>query len=182
MNRITTLTLATMALLPLAVALSASNALAQEKQHVSYKVSPANSKYIVSQNVDVGDVPNHIVRVFEVLRTFPVNAPVIGGVKLVQQAERGTGDLIDGNGTGNEYDVFTMDNGDKLFARGTNVVQTAAGKLSATGIRSITGGTGKFATAHGLVRFAANFDPQSGFTESQIEIEYALGQMSGAER
>jgi hypothetical protein len=56
-------------------------------------------------------------------------------------------------------------------------VQTTAGKLSATGI-----GTGKFATAHGLVRFGSQFDPQSGFTESQIEIEYALGQISSAER
>jgi hypothetical protein len=69
-----------------------------------------------------------------------------------------------------------MYNGDKLFARGTNVVQTT-GKLSATGI-----GTSKFATAHGLVRFGSNFDPQSNFTESPIEIEYALGKIRSAER
>jgi hypothetical protein len=31
-----------------------SNGLAQEKQHVSFKVPAENSKYVISQNVDVG--------------------------------------------------------------------------------------------------------------------------------
>jgi hypothetical protein len=56
--------LVTAALLCLAIGLPESNALAKQKQQVSFKVSAANSKYIVSQNVDVGDVPNHIGTAF----------------------------------------------------------------------------------------------------------------------
>jgi hypothetical protein len=45
MNRVTPLTLTTMALLCVAVAVPAGDALAQQKQHVSYKVTAENSKY-----------------------------------------------------------------------------------------------------------------------------------------
>jgi hypothetical protein len=158
----------------LAVALPVGNAAAQQKQHVSFKVPAENSKVTQQQNIEVGDVANHIVRVYEVRRTFPSNAPVIEGLKLVDESDRGIADLIDGNGLSNQYTVFTMENGDKLFARGSNVVQVVSGKLSATGVASITGGTGKFATTQGVVRINANFDLKSGFNENQIEIDYVL--------
>ena len=62
MNRRTTLTLTTMALLSLAVALLAGDAFAQQKQHVSYKVTAENSKYTQQQFLDVGDSAGHQVR------------------------------------------------------------------------------------------------------------------------
>jgi hypothetical protein len=52
----------------------ASNMFAQQKQHVSLKSSVSDNKITQAQNVEVGDVPNHIVRVFEVRPPF-ANAP-----------------------------------------------------------------------------------------------------------
>lgn len=172
MNRRTTLT--TMALLCLA-ALPAGNALAQQKQQVSIKASAENSKFTQQQNIDVGDVPNHIVRVFEVHATFPNNAPIINGLRLVEMWTRGNADYIDGNGPGTVYGVYVMENGDKFFARSANLAQGSAGKLTATSVGYITGGTGKFAVIQGIVRVLAKVDLKTGSNEIQTDIEYSIG-------
>jgi len=65
----------TIALLCLAVALPAGAALAQEKQHVSFKAPAENSKYTQTSIIDVGDMPGHQVRVFEIHRTYPTTLP-----------------------------------------------------------------------------------------------------------
>jgi hypothetical protein len=170
------LTLTTMALLCWAFALPADNAVAQQKQQVSYKASAENSKYTQQLTVNVGDIPNHIVRVFELHRTFPNNAPVINGLKLVEEWDRGTAELIDGNGSAPQYIVYVMENGDMFFARIASLAQsTSEGKLTATTVGYITGGTGKFAAIQGTVRASVNFDYKTGFNENQVDIEYSIG-------
>jgi hypothetical protein len=116
-------------------------------------------------------VPNHIVRVFEIHYTYPNNAPVINGLKLVEGWARGIADYIDGNGPDPLYLVYVMENGDKFFARTDGVVQSSSGKRTATQVGYITGGTGKFATIQGIVRSVAIINPQAGFNESQTDIE-----------
>jgi hypothetical protein len=175
MNRRITRSLTTMALL-LVVALPAGSVAAQEKQHVSYKTPTENTKYVQQLNLDVGNVANHVVRAFEVHRTYPDNPPVINGLKLVETWERGYVDLIDGNGPVTQYSMYVMENGDKFFARSAGVVQSnGAGKVSATDVGYITGGTGKFATIQGIIRVAANIDRKTGFNETQDDIEYTIG-------
>ena len=174
MNGLST-TLTTMALLSLALALRAGHALAQEKQHVSYKTPAENSKYTQQQNIEVGDVPNHIMRSYELQKTFPNNAPVINGLKLVEEWNRGIADLVGGNGSGSQHTVWVMENGDKFFARSATIVQNVSGKLTATQVGHITGGTGKLAGMQGTLRLVVNFDTKSGFNESQEEIEYSIG-------
>lgn len=174
MYRITTLIVTSMALLFSAIALPGS-AVAQQKQQVSFKSPAENSKYMQQLNVDVGDAPNHILRIFEIHYTYPNNAPVINGLKLVEAWTRGTADYIDGNGSDPLYIVYVMENGDKFFARTDGVVQNASGKRTATQVGPITGGTGKFATIHEIVRLVAIIDPQAGFNESQTDIEYSIG-------
>ena len=115
MNRRTTLTLTTIALLSLAVALPAGNVVAQQKQQVSFKAPAENSKYTQQLIVHVGDVPNHIVRAFEIHFTYPNNAPVINGLKLVETWGRGISDYMDGNGSLTVYTVIVMENGDRFF-------------------------------------------------------------------
>jgi hypothetical protein len=168
-------TLATAALLCLAVALPGSNVLAQQKQRVSIKAPAENTKYTQQLNIDVGDVPNHIVRVFELHITFPTNPPVINGVKVVEGWARGVADYRDGNGPDPLYLVYVMDNGDKFFAQTAGVVQRSTDKLAATQVGYITGGTGKFAGMQGIVRTSGNFDFSTGFNESQTDIEYTIG-------
>ena len=152
-----------------------SQAEAQEKQHISFKVPGENSKVIQQHNVEVGDVPNHIARVYEARYTFPNNVPIINGVKLIELWNRGTTDLTDGHGTVIPHHISVMENGDKFFANGNSVVQTAGEKLSAIGVLRITGGTGKFATMQGVVRQINIFDLKGNTGESQFDIEYSIG-------
>lgn len=177
MNRRTKLTLTTMALLCLAVALPAGDVLAQHPQYprVSFKASAANSKYTQQHNIDVGDEPGHQVRVFEIHRTFPNNAPVINGVKLADLWSRGASDLLDGDGAYTTYRVFIMENGDKFFARTALVAQSiGSGKFTTSSSGTITGGTGTFAGIKGIVRTVGTADPKAGFAETQYDIEYRI--------
>jgi hypothetical protein len=176
MNARTKLTLTTMALLCLAVALPAGDTLAQQRNtRVSFTASAANSKFTQQHDIDVGDRPGHQVRVFEIHRTFPNNAPVINGEKLADLWNRGASDLVDGDGAYTVYAVFIMANGDKFYDRASLVASsTGSGKFTTTSTGTITGGTGKFAGIRGTVRTAGTVDPKAGFTEVQYDIEYSF--------
>jgi hypothetical protein len=175
MNRRTTLSITALTLLCFAVAQPVCTAVAQEKQHISFKVSAENAKFTQQLNIDVKDVPNHLVRIFEVHSTFPNNAPVINGTKLVETWAAGIGDRVNGNGPATQYNVFVMENGDKFYARLDALVQSNAGMLTSTQIGSIMGGTGKFAAIQGIVRVVTNFNFNTGFNESQFDIDYSMG-------
>jgi hypothetical protein len=154
-----------------------SNALAQQRQQVFFKVPAESTKYIVSQNVDVDDVPNHIVRLFDVHWSLPNNPPTINGLNLADIFARGTADLTDGYGSTTAYFVFRVENGDKFFAPYTSVVQSASGKITATTVGHITGGTGQLAGIHGIIRQIINIDPRPGAAspgDSQYEIDYSI--------
>lgn len=160
----------------LAVVLQPHGAVAQEKQHISFKTPAANTKYTQQLVIDVGDVPGHQVRVFEIHRTYGDNSPMINGVKLVESWSRSFSDYTDGNGLNPGYNVYVLENGDKFFTRYTCVAANAGGgKISTTCTAQITGGTGKFASIRGVVRSANAADPKAGFNENQTEIEYWMG-------
>jgi len=170
----------TIALFASAIALVATEAAAQEMQRVSYKTPAANSKYSVQHVLDVGDIPGHQVRLFELRRTFPTDAPTINGVKLKETISRGLSDYTDSNGANTNYVEYVMDNGDKFYSRQTTVSQStvaADGKRKniATGAGVITGGTGKFATIKGVVRTTNVFDAKAGINDGESEIEYLIG-------
>jgi hypothetical protein len=167
-------TLVTGALLCLTVA-PPGTVLAQEKQEVSFKASAENSKFTQQLTIDAGDMPNHVVRVFEIRSTFPNNAPLVNGLKLVEEWDRGFGDRIDGSGPATIYTVYVMENGDRFFVRNIGVVQNTAGKLTNTIVGNITGGTGKLAGIQGNARAVGNFNYNTGFVETRIEIEYWIG-------
>ncbi len=156
----------------------AGTAFAEDAQRISFKIPDGNSKYVVSQNVEVGDVPNHIVRVFDTVAAIPKGAATVNGLALVEVSSRGTGDLIDGHGgSNNGYMIFTAENGDKFFSRNGLVAQRVSGKLLVTWSGAITGGTGKFAGIRGSTRSVSNFDPNPGGVPSNTsyDIEYSVG-------
>jgi hypothetical protein len=176
MNRRTILALTTLTPLSLAVAFPAGDAAAQQKQHVSYKTTTENSKYTQQNVIDVGDVPGHQVRIYEIHRTYPTNQLAIGGLKLVEQWTRGTSDYIDNNGSSTTYGVYVLENGDKFFVRSALVAQsTAPGKLSNSVVGTITGGTGKLAGIQGIVRSTGTAEPKAGVNDNVTEIEYSIG-------
>jgi hypothetical protein len=114
------------------------------------------------------------VRAFEIHFTYPNNAPVIDGLKLVETWGRGITDYIDGNGSATVYVVIALENGDRVFARVTGVTSKTSEKLAATQVGFITGGTGKLAGMQGVVRITANFDYKTGFNETQFDIDYSI--------
>jgi hypothetical protein len=150
---------------------------AQERQSDSFKTSGENAKYAQQFFIDVGDVPGHQVRVFELHWTFPSNPPAtINGMKLTDAWGRGTTDYTDGNGPGAAYLVYVLENGDKFFARLNLIAQRSSesGKSTGTNVGAITGGTGKFSGIRGVVRQLVTFDPKTGFNEAQWDIEYRM--------
>jgi hypothetical protein len=151
----------------------APSAWAQEKQKISYKVTAENSKYTQRNTIDVGDESGHQLSLFEIHRTFPSNAPVINGVKLLETWTRGYADYINSNGLSINYTVYVLDNGDKFYAHSSTMGHAdAAGKRTTVAVGQIRGGTGKFAAMKGLVRSTGASDGKAGLNETQTEIEY----------
>ena len=172
MNRRTTQIAILIAVLGLAMV---GQAAAQQKQRVTFKAQQENSKYTQQNAIDVGDVPGHQVRVYEIYRTYPNNAPTINGLKLKETWTRGLSDYIDGNGPNVGYSVFAVENGDRFFIRTSTVAQSpGSGKLTTASAGTITGGTGKLAGIQGVVRTSSTAEPKAGMTELQYEIEYWL--------
>jgi hypothetical protein len=161
----------------LAVALPTKDALAQ--QRLRFRVSPENTKYTQQHTIDVGDVPGHQVRVFEIKRVYPSDPPVINGMKMVESWTRGISDYTNNNGEATTYSVYVFANGDKFFTRGSLVAMQGpeARNLTATTVGPITGGTGALARINGMARITTSADPQTGMNEAQIiEIDYWLPQ------
>jgi len=152
---------------------SINDAAAQQKQKVSIKSLAANTKYTQQHVIDVGDAANHQVRVYEILRQYPSDAPVINSVKVKEWWTRGLSDYTDNSGSGTTYGVFMMENGDKFFVRSSLVAQSQGdGKLNAVTSGTVTGGTGKFSGMKGILSTSNKADPKAGMNEAQTELEY----------
>jgi hypothetical protein len=158
--------------------LAVGPALSEQKQRIVFKVDAANTKYTQQYAVDVGDIPGHQVRLFEIRRTYPSDAPAIKGTKIVESWTRGITDYINNNGAATTYWVYVLENGDKFFTRGSVVAVQGPGegKLTATTVGPIMGGTGKLVGIQGMARTLTLADPQAGVGETQVEIEYFLPQ------
>ena len=176
MNRTTALTVTTISLLSLIIVLPAGDALAQQKQQLVFKVGAENTKYTQQHAIDVGDIPGHQVRLFELRRTYPNNAPVINGMKVAESWTRGITDYTNNNGSAITYGAYVLENGDQFFTRGSLVAVQGPGssKLTATTVGVITSGTGRLAGIQGIVRTMTSADPKAGVNETQIEIEYLM--------
>lgn len=154
-----------------------SNGWAQQKQKVSYKVSAENSKYTQQHVIDVGDVPGHQVRLYEIHRTFPKDAPMFEGVRLKEVWTRGYSDYTDLNGPSLVYNVYLLENGDKFYSRIDLVAQSVANadgskKTTSTSAGSLTGGTGKLRGIRGTIKAVTISDIKAGRNETQADFEY----------
>ena len=153
---------------------------AQEKCKVSEGVEAANSTYTQQHVLDVGDVPGHQIRIYEVHRTYPNDKPNCEGLKRVESWDRGSSDYIDRNGHTWGYGMTVLENGDKMFNTfdGTSQTVVAADgskKSTFTGVSRFTGGTGKYNGIRGMLRVSTAFDPDKNINKVQAEGEYWLG-------
>jgi hypothetical protein len=156
------------------LSLPTTDILGQESQRVFFPTSAENTKYTQQHLIEVGDVPGHHVRLFEIRRIFPKDPPIIGGLALKEEWNRGVSDYTDSSGPASFYGVYVLENDDKFFTYSTAVSRKAGAGLSAVTVGRITGGTGKFANMRGTIYTVRTADPAAGINEGQTEIEYVL--------
>jgi hypothetical protein len=155
------------------IALTAPAAMAVEKQHVSYNTPAIHTTYIQQHIIDIGDIPGHQARLFEIQRTYGDDAPLINGSKLKEQWTRGMSDYIDNNGPAIIYNVWVLENGDRFFVRTSLVAQSSGdGKLVNMTSGVITGGTGSLARIHGIISSHGPSEPKAGINANQTDIDY----------
>ncbi len=155
------------------MALIAPVAMAQQKQHVGYNTPATQTTYTQQHIIDIGDIPGHQARLFEIRRTYGNDAPVINGLKLKEQWTRGMSDYIDNNGPAIIYNVWVLENGEKFFVRTSLVAQSNGdGKLTNMTSGVITGGTGSLARMRGIISSHGPSEPKAGINANQTEIDY----------
>jgi hypothetical protein len=158
------------------LAMSAGEARAQTKQKYSFKTPPGSGKYTQQNTIDIGDVPGHQIRIYEVQYTYTTEGPVFDGVKVVEERSRGASDYINGSGHVTGYELYVLQNGDKIFSRFTLVTQTVVNadgskKSNYSSVAELTGGTGNFRGIRGTLRTSGSTDFKTR-VESQTEGEY----------
>jgi hypothetical protein len=153
----------------------APQALAQQKQKISYKAGAEDSKYTQRHVIDAGDESGHQLVAFEIHRKFGTEAPSVNGSKLKETWSRGYGDYVNYNGLSINYTTYVLENGDKFFATTRTMGQADdAGKRTTVAVGEIRGGTGKLSGIKGIVRSKGASDGKAGYNEQQSEIEYWL--------
>jgi len=88
---------------------------AQEKHKFTESNAAAQTKYTQQHVIEVGDVPDHQVRVYELRYTWPANPPTYAGVRAIEGWARGQSDYSSGNGRSWGYFLEVLENGDKIF-------------------------------------------------------------------
>lgn len=148
-------------------------ALAQEKHIVAFDAPTSGNKYTQQYILEVGDVPEHKLRLFELVRNYGGKDQTIEGVVLKEAVIRGTSDLTDLNGLGRSYVEYRMENGDKIFARGFFLSHklSSGDRLKNLTELDITGGSGKFRGIRGIVR-AETISDNKAFNQNRTEFEY----------
>jgi len=148
---------------------------AQQRFKVTTSAAASQSKYVQQHMIDVGDMPGHQVRIYEIHRQGP--EAEFSGIKARESWSRGFSDYTNSTGSTSGYGEWVLEDGSRIFNRYTGTSQTvigADGKRKGTyhGVTQITGGTGKFANIRGYIRDMTKFDAQAGYNESSGEGEY----------
>ncbi len=149
---------------------------AQERHVVSFNAPASSTKFTQQHFIDVGDVPDHQLRVFELQRVYGADAPLVEGVRLREAWIHGMSDYTELNGLGIGYATYVMNNGDKIFAQGhflahrqANSGQTVLKNMTEL---TVTGGTGRFLGIRGFVRAETVSDNTAGINQNNSEMEY----------
>lgn len=136
---------------------STAAAWAQQKYSIVTSVGAGETSYPQQHFLDVGDMPDHQVRIYEIHRVHTSNPIAFRGVKVTDTWSRGTSDYVDYSGQTAGYSVYHLENGDRIFARYAGTVQST-NRSDGTreyvyhGITTLTGGTGDFRNIRGYIR------------------------------
>ena len=152
-------------------------AFAQQKHKFSYERSADTSEYTQQQRIDVGDVPGHQIRVYELKAVYPDDSVKFLDVSVKEEWNRAFSDYINTNGRHFGYCVYVLKNGDKIHCRidgTTQAIVNADGAKSITflGVTTLIGGTGKFRGIRGTLRYSGFYDPVANRSGDKTDGEY----------
>ncbi len=134
--------------------LPGSVACAQQKQSVSYSKSTNDSRYTQEHSIEVGDVPGHKVRVYEIHWNFAKGELAFGGVNVTESWIRAMSDYTNTSGPAMNYIIYVLEDGNRVFSRNAVLTQTTEGEggnktARYYGVETLYGGTGKFSHIRG---------------------------------
>ena len=96
------------------------------------------------QQLDVGDIPGHIISINQTTCTWG-KPMVVEGISDTEGVSSQINEIQEGNFTSHGYFVDTMSNGDRVFLRyAATVTMADGGAQSVQGKWTYIGGTGKF--------------------------------------
>lgn len=153
-------------------------ALAQ-KRYVITKAPNSSGQYLQQHAIDAEDAPDHQVRVFETRNTFPEKDFAFAGVAVKESRVRGMSDYVNFNGPYIQYTVYELEDGNKVFGRGTGTSQMfeqpdGSRLIKFSFVENFTGGTGKFRGITGQVRGSGQRVPNAKTVSFELTGEYAL--------
>ena len=156
-----------------------SGAWSQQKQPVSvaFSAPPGAATYTQEHLIDVGDVPGHMVRVFEIHFDYQNIDLSFGGVKVKEAWVRGASDYTNGTGTASNYVITVLADGNMLFSKEAVVTQATPNPdgskaLKASFVDTFVGGTGKFKGIRGQLRGSAVRAPGAKTITNDVTGEY----------
>ncbi len=129
--------------------LVSSVGLAQQKYAIT-EAPKASSKYVQEHMIDVGDRPGHQVRVYELRTEYPQSDLEFAGIKVKESYVRGMSDYTNWSGSFTTYTVYSLEDGSKIFSRGTGTTQSTVGadgtrqSFKYTFVENFLGGTQGF--------------------------------------
>jgi len=130
---------------------------AQQRYPIALSVAASETTYTQQLSIEVGDIPGHQVRIYELHRQHASTPLLIRGVKVTESWSRGTSDYAESSGHTAGYSVYNLDNGDRIFARYTGTTQSVnrpdgTREYVYHGVTTFTGGTGTFRNIRGQMR------------------------------
>ena len=131
--------------------------LAEQKYPITQSIEASETTYTQQLAIEVGDRPNHQVRIYEIRRRHESTPMVFRDVKVKESWSRGTSDYADTNGQTVGYTVYNLENGDRIFTRYTGTVQSinrpdGTREYVYHGVTTFAGGTGGFRNIRGQMR------------------------------
>ena len=150
---------------------------AQQKHKFSYERSADTSEYMQQLRIDVGDVPGHQIRVYELKAVYPDDSVKFLEVPVKEEYNRAFSDYTNTNGRHFGYCLYVLKNGDQIECRidgTTQATMNSDGSKSITysGVTTLTGGTGKFRGIQGTLRYSGFYDPVANRSGDKTDGEY----------
>ena len=132
----------------------------------------STSRFTKEHIIEVGDVPGHTLRVYEVRNEYPQRDFSLAGIEVKELVSDGVSDHVKGSGSFTAYNVLTLVDGNKVFVHVTGTTQSDSAGGRSTSVENFVGGTGKFKGIRGQMRNTLRRAPGSNALTVEVNGEY----------